>query len=457
MTAELPLLPDAEQNRFPLSFVQEMWCMLDQGDDAGAFGPRFVTSRALRITGPVDTTALQAALDDLVARHEILRSVVVRDADPPYQQVHPPRPVSLRVVDLRHDRGDRSKDDVAMDLILEQERGSIDVREVPLLRAVLGRLDERDWVFVLLIHHSASDGWSSQVILRDLAACYAARMSGRAATLPAVRQYREFAAWQQDRVAGPAAARMLDYWRDKLADAQIFALPADRTVPERHSRPYSAYNFSVSAPVITAAADLAKATRGSAFMVLLAAFDVLAHEITGTTDPVIDTLMTGRNQPAFQDTVGPFVNFMPLRTELGGCATFGDVLLRTRQTCLGAYAHEIPIEHLKRHLPELMRPNTEPMNIDSIFGMFQAQFVSDELQISEGSSEINERGSGQESPELPRGLAWTMTMLPSGDLAGSVQYNTEEVDTETVVGWVSSYSRILAAAVSDPESAWRTL
>lgn len=453
MMADQQRLPEDELDRFPLSAVQEMWCMLDQGNDAGAFGPRFIASRALRISGPLDTTALQAALDDLVVRHEILRSIVVRDADPPFQEVHPACPVPLRVVDLRHGHDGRSKYDIAMEFILEQERGSIDVRELPVLRAVLGHLDEQDWVFILLIHHSASDGWSSQVILRDLAASYAARTAGRPATLPPVRQYREFAVWQQDLIAGTA----LDYWQDTLAGAQIFALPADRIVPERHSLPYSAYSSTISSEVMIGAADLAKAAHGSVFMVLLAAFDVLAHEITGTTDPVIDTIFTGRNQVAFQDTVGPFATFLPLRTDMSGCTTFSDILLRTRQACLGAYAHEMPIEHIKRHLPELMRPNRDPMNIDSIFGMFQGQLADEELRIGDGSSVINERESGQESPQLPRGLAWTMTMLPSGDLDVTVQYNTEEVDTETVVTWVSSFSRIVAAAASDPGRAWTTL
>jgi hypothetical protein len=173
--------------RYPLSFTQEWFCSLDQGDNGGAFGARFILVCPIRITGAVDVAVLQGALDDVVVRHELLRTLVVRDADPPYQLVRPPCPVPLEVRDLPPAPG-KSRDMVAQELILEAQDGTMSPREVPLLRAELCRFDDTDSVLFLTVHHSVSDAWSVQLILRDLGAFYAARSSGDPAKLPPVRQ-----------------------------------------------------------------------------------------------------------------------------------------------------------------------------------------------------------------------------------------------------------------------------
>jgi condensation enzyme len=441
---------------FPLSCAQEMWCLLDNGDQAGAFGPRFITCQGLRITGRLDLSALEGALGDVVERHEILRTVVVRDAEPPHQQVYPPCQVPLRLQDLRVVTG-RSRDLRAEEFLLEAEQATINVRELPLLRAALGRFDDTDWVLILTTHHSASDGWSMQLIIRDLAAFYVARTTGRQAALPEARQYREFAAWQQARVRGPAADTELEYWRTKLDGAQIFALPTDRPVPELHSRPYSMHNFTISKEVMTAATALARSTRSSPFMVILAAFGVLANHISGTTDPVVNTITTGRNEPRFQDTVGPFLNFLPLRIKIGRCLTFLDVLAAARQTCLEAYSHEMPCNTLEHEIPHFMEPARRPENSDTVLGMFQPQFDGAAVRIADKTCQITERSLAPVSSDLPEGIAWIIEVAPSGELAVGVQYNLDEFDEPTIAGWVSSFRGILCAATAQPDRPWKTL
>src|SRR5580704_1038546 len=193
---ESSLALDQESARYPLSFTQEWFLTLDQGDDGGTFGPRFMTVAAVRVTGHVDLAVLQDSLNDVVARHELLRTLVVRDADPPYQMVFPACQVPLEVRDLPPVTG-KSRDRVVQELFLEAEAGSISARQVPLMKAALCKFDDRDSVLLLTVHHSVSDGWSVQVILRDLGAFYEARRTGGAAVLPPVRQYREYAAWQR--------------------------------------------------------------------------------------------------------------------------------------------------------------------------------------------------------------------------------------------------------------------
>src|SRR6202044_2539913 len=147
---ETSLAADRQRQRYPLSFTQEWFLTLDQGDDGGSFGRRFILVSSIRITGPVDVAVLQGALDDVVARHELLRTVVVRDADPPYQQVFPPCQVPLEVRDLSPVTG-KSREKVLQELIYEC--GAVSAREVPLMRATLCLFDDRDSVMFLTVHH----------------------------------------------------------------------------------------------------------------------------------------------------------------------------------------------------------------------------------------------------------------------------------------------------------------
>ncbi|HZR50804.1 MAG TPA: condensation domain-containing protein, partial [Streptosporangiaceae bacterium] len=218
--------------RYPLSFTQEWFLTLDQGDEGGTFGNRFLLARTIRITGPVDLAVLQGALNDVVARHELLRTVVVRDANPPYQQVYPPCPVPLEVTDVPPAPG-TARNTIIQELL--RETGTISARHAPLLRARLCRFDDRDSVLFLTVHHSASDAWSIGVILRDLGAYYAARATGTPAALPPVRQYREYAEWQRATATSSAEDGAPAYWRDKLRGAREFTMPNDRPHPDSYS------------------------------------------------------------------------------------------------------------------------------------------------------------------------------------------------------------------------------
>src|SRR5215469_5040755 len=210
---------DQGGKRYPLSFTQEWFLAMDKGDHAGPFGDRYLIVVVLRITGPVDLAVLQGSLDDVVARHELLRTLVVRDADPPYQMVLPPCRVPLEVRDLPPVTG-KSRDLVVQELILEAETGSISAREVPLMKVRLCKFDDRDSVLLLTVHHSVSDGWSMQVILRDLAAFYTARRTGMPPELPQMRQYREYAEWQRANATSTAEDGAPAYWRHQLDGAR---------------------------------------------------------------------------------------------------------------------------------------------------------------------------------------------------------------------------------------------
>jgi hypothetical protein len=450
-------LPAEALARFPLSCPQQLWRSGDQGDHAGYFSQRFVLATALRIAGWLDVPALRAALDDVVARHEILRTVVVRDAEPPYQRVHPPAPVPLQVWDLPA-AADRSRDVVAEQLLNEVALSPLSPRQVPLLRAELCRFDHTDSVLTLLTHHTACDEWSIQVILRDLAACYAARAAGHEPALPELLQYREFAELQLAEAAAPTADVARDYWQRQLVGAQIFAVPTDRAVPEVHTEPYSALNFMVEAAVIGPLAALARQLQTSTAAVLLAAINVLAYQVVGTTDPAIDTVTTGRTDPRFDNSAGPVMNFLVFRTEISGCQSFRQVVERTRDSYHEARLHEIPIQHIERAVPELRQPQQDGRRTGFILGIHQPPFQDAELNLAGAAHEIRRRVLPVPvAAWLPHGVAWAMHLLPSGELSNRIRFNLEDLDESTVAGWAGSYQRIVTAAAVDPDRDWRAI
>ncbi|HEX8768741.1 MAG TPA: condensation domain-containing protein, partial [Jatrophihabitans sp.] len=263
--------------------------------------------RALRIIGSIDATALQAALDDVVRRHEALRTIVVRGAEPPYQRVYPPMPVPLTIRDLP---SHPSRQQVAEDQLVEAEASSLPVEDLPLLRATLARFDGEDSVLSLVSHHLACDGWSMNLVVRDLIACYAARTGERPLDLPDALQYQDYTRWQLDSISQPAAMANMAYWQEQLDGARMFTLPTDRPIPAAYTAPYLRHSFVIDSDVTATISRFVKAERFSGLMVMLAAFNVLAHRISGTLDPAVSTMFHGRGEPQFKDTVGVLLNFL---------------------------------------------------------------------------------------------------------------------------------------------------
>jgi condensation enzyme len=457
MTESSPA-PDQESQRYPLSFTQEWFLTLDQGDDGGAFGRRFILACPIRITGPVDLAVLQGALDDVVARHELLRTLVVRDADPPHQMVYPPCQVPLEVTDLPPGSG-KSRDMIVQELIVEAEAGTMSAREVPMLRARLCRFDDRDSVLFLTVHHSVSDAWSVQVIMRDLGALYAARRAGLPATLPQVRQYREYAQWQRANAASTAQDGAPEYWRDKLHGAREFTIPNDHGHPDRYSRPYSLHVHIIEADVITAASALATDSRSTLFTVMLAAFYVLAHRITGATDLTLRAFTAGRNEEQFHNTTGLFLNVVPLRTSLDSCTTFRDLIARTKETLIDAIAHELPVGVIEQALPDFITSRDDSRTSQFIISDSVSQFGDDlTYPIAEGAHEVVERLLQEPvHHDIPSGMVWNLEVESSSMLNGGILFNLDEFNESTIAGWAADLRQILTSAVRSPDQGWKTL
>lgn len=452
MISGSPEVQEASADRFPLSSNQRLWCAYEP---EAAFGPRFIITRSLRVNGPVNTSALQEALDDVVARHEILRTVVVRDAEPSYQQIHRPSPVPLRVRALPN-VADQSRDAYARKLILEAEQSSVNVEDLPLLWADLSTFDERDSVLTVVTHHTAADGWSMALIIRDLAACYTARAAGQVPALPPVRQYREFTAQEQSIAASPMARETRAYWRQKLQGARLFALPVDHVIAQPLSTPYNSHHFIIDAEVMTAVSAIAKSTQATTFMVLLAAIDVLAYEISGTTDPVIRNITAGRNERQFHDTVGVTLHFAPLRTDTSQCGSFREIVESVRDTCIEASSREIPLDIIAQEAPELNKPAEDPRLAIFLLGYYRQ--ADEEINIADGACMVRTlEPKDHVSPQLAGGVVWSMHLLPSGELKCRIEFNSGAFDQDTIAGFSQAYGRILTRATAEPDRNWKTL
>lgn len=439
--------PQAQQATTALSLQQQFLCLFAQGFEAGPFGPHYTEVSGWRLHGRVDVEVLRLALADVVERHEALRTVVHLE-DGGTQSVLPSGPPELLLVELDESPG-ADRDRRAEQLMIEAETRPFPVNEVPLLRAVLGRFDEQDSVLVLATHHSAADVWSLQVILQDVAECYAARAAGDEPRLPEVTQYRDYIAAQQEEAAGPAVAASRAYWRETLRGAQILVAPVHRN----EQTPATSYHrFVTGAHLSTEVIRLSKAMRSSPFMVLLAAFTVFVNRRTQATDIVVPTFAPGR-QHRFQSTVGSFFNFVPLRVDLDGCRTFRDAVARTRTACIGAFSHELPLLHVLAEAPELMA-SVGPDSVPCLFQAVQPPYSMQgkrigDLEYTAIWRRVIPQPLGSETPD---GMIWSMH-LSTTEVVGGLSFSRHLFDQAEIHEQVAGFLSVIGEMVADPDSA----
>jgi hypothetical protein len=437
--------------RYPLAPTQQFLCLFDSGDDAGPFGPRYNIVSAVRLRGRIDLDALRLALADLVVRHEALRTTIVRDPTDPHQVVHPPTEPEL-IVRLLPDAEGVPRRLAAEHFVNAVDADTHGVRSLPHLTAVLGRFDDTDAVLALVVHHTATDGWSQQILVRDLVTAYGARAGAAPVGSPEPRQYREYAEGQQALLAGAAAGAARAYWREKLRGAQLIAVPTDHPRSAGREKVTAINRFVLDPELSIAAQRLARGLRSSPFMVLLAAYAVLLQRVTGTTDAVIPVITSGRRQEEYSDTVGPVFNFVPFRIDLDGAATFRTVLDRTRTTCIEAYLHELPFLQIMAEAPELMAAAVQDTAATVAIQVVQFPTVTAGTMVAGVEfAEIRRRVVSQAVGEdIPDGALLTLDLDPDGDLVGRLGFNTNLYDPETMAALLAEYESVLRAAVADP-------
>jgi amino acid adenylation domain-containing protein len=324
-----------------LSFGQQRLWFIEQLEPAsGAYNLAW----ALRLKGPLQTAALQQALDAVVVRQEALRTVFREIEGVPLQFVEPARAVEMRQIDLS---ADPAEDTIRAALTSEAGR-KFDLTRDLMIRSTLLRLQDQDHILLVTLHHIAADGWSRGILLRELSHFYTAFATSSAPSLPGVPiSYVDFSEWQRG-TAEASAQKQLEYWRQQLDGAPpVLNLPTDFPRPNAQSYRGARKFLVLEKDLMDQLKALSQRHKVTLFMTLLAAFQVLLQRYTGEADIVVGVPAANRDGVEIEGLIGFFVNSLAMRTNLSGALTFADVLSRVRETTLGAYAHQqAPFERI---------------------------------------------------------------------------------------------------------------
>ena len=337
-TDHTPFVTAPRAGEPPLSFTQERFWFLDQlTPDTATYNVPMI----LRIEGQLDRLALERSLSEIVRRHEALRTTFVVVDGAPVQRIAAPEPIKLPVVDLG-----AAPDDTRMEEALAVARREFekpfDLAVGPLFRAQALCLAAEDHLLVLTIHHSIFDGWSKNVLYRELAALYTAFSTGQPSPLADLAvQYADYAIWQRAHLQGNTLAADVDYWQSQLAGAPLLLqLPTDRPRPMQRAFHGARHQFDVPEDVSERLLHLSRQENATLYMTLLAAFQTLLSRYTGQEDLLVGSPIAGRTHVEVENLIGCFLNILVLRGDLNGDPTFRELLARQREVALGAYAHQ---------------------------------------------------------------------------------------------------------------------
>jgi hypothetical protein len=425
-----------------LSFAQRRLWILDQIRPGGT---EYLLSAGLRLFGPLEPGALRAALDGIVARHEVLRTRYVVVDGEPGQVIDPPEPATLHEVDLRG--LDPAAQDERIAGWMTHDRAPVDLATGPVLTGTLARLADQEHALVVTLHHIAFDGWSEQVLWRELDRLYTAALTGGPSPLaPLPVQYADFAAWQRGAMSGATLDRHLDYWRQALAGATAVELPLDRPRPQVRDSACDLVPFAVPAPHARALHELALQAGATPFMVLMAVYAITLGRFGRSDDITVGTPVACRNRAEVQDLIGLFLNTLVLRTDLSGDPSFREVLRRVKEMALGAYAHqELPFERLVDELAPVRDASRTPL--------FSTMFL-----WASGDSE-GRRVGGLRAEELPVGesdakfdLTLVVVDQPDGTLTGFLNYATALFDRDTVERFATHFTTLIDNIARTPDA-----
>ncbi|MGA5527095.1 amino acid adenylation domain-containing protein [Streptomyces pseudogriseolus] len=426
----------------PLSFAQRrLWFLHRLEGPSATYNIPFV----LRLEGPLDTAALAAAVGDVVARHESLRTLVAeREDGTPEQRILPAGEAAapFRVTDVAAG---------AVDAALRQaacEGFELD-RELPLRTTVL-RVAPQEHVVVFVFHHIAADGASMAPFLRDLLAAYAARHRGEAPRWePLAVQYKDYTLWQRELLGDEEdpesiAAAQLEYWRGELAGVpQPVQLPLDRPRPTAAGHDGGHVDFELDADLLTGIGKLAAERGGTAPMVAQAVLAVLLHHVGAGNDLTIGSPIEGRADEQLDDLIGFFANTWVLRVDLSGNPSFGELLEQVRDRALAAYDNQdVPFERLV----ELLGPERTTSYQPLFQVMLAWQFEWSRIEMPGLRVSPVPAGTGTAKFDL----FFNIVPAPSGGAYGRLEYATELFDHATAESLVDRYVRVLRQVVADP-------
>ena len=432
----------------PLSLQQYRLWFLDQFSPGRAFANIDV---AIRLDFPLDVSVLRRCLNEIVRRHEALRTTFQERSGDPVQIVAPSLQIEVPVVDLSH-LDEKSGEARALAIATEEARRPFNLTIGPLIRAKVLRLGPARWVLVLTVHHIVADGWSMRVFFDEMATLYASG-SERPFSLPELPvQFPDYAVWQREHLAGELLSNQVDYWRKQLAEMPTLELPIDRPRPSVQTFAGAGYSFTLSADLVQALREIGNRAGATPFMTLLTGFAILLARYSEQDDIPIGTYIAGRTHAELERLIGFFVNTLILRIDLSGDLTFDEALRRVRSVAVDAYANQdVPFEKLVEVLAPPRDQSRNPL-VQVAFQLFSAPARDGHLT---GSRELEalavERGTANFD------LACSLANTLDGGLRGSIEYNTSLYHPATVKRFVDHYQRVLAEVAGNPERSLTSL
>ncbi|HEY2136641.1 MAG TPA: amino acid adenylation domain-containing protein [Xanthobacteraceae bacterium] len=344
--AGIPRRPDDGSG--VLSFAQQRLWFLDQ---LAPGNPFYTESSATRFQGLVNVAALEKALNEVVRRHEVLRTTFHLNDGRPLAVVAPELRIALPIVDLADVPASQREAEIIR-LATEEARRPFDLERGPLIRTTLVRFGPVDWVFLGSMHHIVCDAWSSNVFSRELGELYAAFVARRPSPLPELAiQYADFAHWQRGWLRAEAIERQLGYWRQQLADLPVLEMPTDRPRPPVFSYLGRSHTFELPKILARGLEDLSQQEDCTLFMTLLAGFVTVLHRYTGQDDIVVGSPIANRNRQELEPLIGFFVNILVMRADLSSNPTHREVIRRVKATALVAFENQdVPFERLVEEL-----------------------------------------------------------------------------------------------------------
>ncbi|MGI8637945.1 MAG: condensation domain-containing protein, partial [Segetibacter sp.] len=416
----------------PLSFSQERLWFIDRLGGS----TQYHLPAILRLKGRLNKDALQLALQTIILRHEVLRTVYIVKDGQPYQYVTN-EDSKIRIVDS-------SPEDLKQK-IKEFILQPFDLTKDCMIRVDLLSLTDTDQVLVVTMHHIASDAWSMSVIVRELLEIYSAFEQGREPQLaPLPIQFADYAIWRRNYMQGEVFDRKLSYWKEKLEGAIPLTLPTDYKRPQRQSCIGAMIGFTINKQLTKQLQELSQQQGATLFMTLLAAFKVFLYKYTGQHDISVGTGTAGRQQQEVEDLVGNFVNLLVLRSEVNDNASFSQLLQEVKETTLGAYEHqEIPFEKVVEAVVKKRDMGGNPL-IQVIFALLNTPEVP-HLKLGEVEASFE----GYEDTTTQFDLSFFITPVASG-LQLSVQYCTDLFHKDTITRMVEHFKELLSAVANGP-------
>jgi amino acid adenylation domain-containing protein len=433
--------PMPELFMVPASFTQRRLWFLDQLAPGRAL---YNIPDAIRIVGPFDAEALRRSVQEVVRRHESLRTYFRSTKGEPQQLIAAEVKVELPVIEVSFDSQKQREAEVRRQ-VQKAVDAPFNLQELPLWRIVLLRMAENDHVMAIVMHHIISDGWSLGVLSKEIFQLYATFTSGRPSPLPELPiQYADFSEWQREYLQGEVLEELLGYWKAQLTGTEALNLPLDRPRPSTPAGKGAAYMFRLEKALSERLQSLSWQHKATLYMTLLAAYQTLLFRYTGQEDIAVGSAIAGRTRPEVEDLIGFFVNTLVMRTRLSRQWTFHELLRNVKETTLGAYAHQdIPFDRLVQELlpdrdlqgPMLFQVTFNLQNVPrSKFRLGLAELTPFEFEITSTKFDMSVFLAEEDS-----------------SLSFGVIYDQELFESGTIVGMFQRYSVLLQNIVENPD------